>query len=66
MDDDGEISVERSGFQTTSGAVNVAERMPVEMGKSIGHSTADDPDQAEKTNKKNNEIGMDGARRQVD
>ena len=36
--------MERPGFQTTSGAVNAAERMPVETGKSIGHSTADDPD----------------------
>ena len=44
MDDDGEISVERPGFQTISGAVNAAERMPVETGKSIGHSHADDPD----------------------
>ena len=36
--------MERPGFPTISGAVNAAERMPVETGKSIGHSTADDPD----------------------
>ena len=44
MGDDGEISVERPGFHTTSGAGNAVKGMPVETGKSIGHSIADDPD----------------------